>query len=565
MMEYIIFIVFAIGVVLLIFLKGYLDYCKEEKKFIQSLYSDYGKTIEKEYKPERYRNIRQYYEKHKEGFSIDDITWNDLNMDEVFKKVNYTFSAAGEEYLYYILRTPSFSQEELKRREELIDYFIEHEDERVRCQFLFHKLGNTGKYSLYDYLDYLDVLGKRSNTRHYLALLLIVIGVVVMFIDIPVGLVVLVGVFVANILSYFKVKSEIDPYIISFSYIFRLIDMIEKIRKIKIPVMTEEWQELKEASMGFVRFKRGAFLLMSPGRLSATGNPLEIILDYLRMALHLDLIQFNKMLSEVRKHIGDIDRMVTIVGEIDSIIAIGAFRKNFGNYCLPVFESGKGIKVENLYHPLLFNPVKNDMETSKSVLITGSNASGKSTFLKTVALNAILAQTMHTVLADAYKSCFYRVCSSMTLRDDIEGGDSYYMVEIKALKRILDEVKKEGAAVLCFVDEVLRGTNTVERIAASTQILKSLCTENCLCFAATHDIELTYLLENDYRNYHFKEEIEDDDIYFSYKIIEGRAQTRNAIKLLGIMGYEPEIVQKAEKLAADYLACGNWSGVCLDE
>ena len=564
-MEYIIFIVFAVGIVFLIFLKGYLDYRKEEKKFIQRLYSDYGKTVEKEYKPERYGNIRQYYEKHKKGFSIDDITWNDLNMDEVFKKANYTFSAAGEEYLYHMLRTPSFSQEELNRREELIDYFFNHEDERVRCQFLFHKLGNTGKYSLYDYLDYLDVLGKRSNVRHYLALLLIIVGIIVMFIDIPVGLVVLVGVFVANILSYFKVKSEIDPYITSFSYIFRLIDMIEKIRKIKIPVLTNEWQELKEASMGLARFKRGAFLLMSPGRLSATGNPLEIILDYLRMALHLDLIQFNKMLFEVRKHISDIDRMVTIAGEIDSVIAIGAFRKNVGNYCVPVFESGEGIKAENLYHPLLFNPVKNDMNTVQSVLITGSNASGKSTFLKTVALNAIFAQTMHTVLADSYKSSFYRVCSSMTLRDDIEGGDSYYMVEIKALKRILDEVKKEGAKVLCFVDEVLRGTNTVERIAASTQILKSLCMENCLCFAATHDIELTYLLENDYINYHFKEEIEDDDIYFSYKIIDGRAQTRNAIKLLGIMGYEPEIVQKAEKLAADYLKQGNWSLVCLDE
>ena len=133
------------------------------------------------------------------------------------------------------------------------------------------------------------------------------------------------------------------------------------------------------------------------------------------------------------------------------------------------------------------------------------------------------------------------------------------MVEIKALKRILDTISENGQPVLCFVDEVLRGTNTVERIAASTQILKSLTGRKCICFAATHDIELTHLLEKDYTNYHFSEEIEDNDIFFSYKILDGRATTRNAIKLLGIMGYEPGIIHEAEKIASDFIQTGSWS------
>ena len=192
------------------------------------------------------------------------------------------------------------------------------------------------------------------------------------------------------------------------------------------------------------------------------------------------------------------------------------------------------------------------------MLITGSNASGKSTFLKTVAINCILAQTIHTCMADCFKASMFRVCSSMALRDDIEGGESYYIVEIKALKRIMDELRTEGAPVLCLVDEVLRGTNTVERIAASVQILRSLGIHKCLCFAATHDIELTQLLKGEYSNYHFEEKIEDNDISFSYKIISGRAKTRNAIKLLGIMGYSEEIVSKAEKMTEDFLKTGNW-------
>ena len=108
------------------------------------------------------------------------------------------------------------------------------------------------------------------------------------------------------------------------------------------------------------------------------------------------------------------------------------------------------------------------------------------------------------------------------------------------------------------MDEVLRGTNTVERIAASAQILKSLARENVICFAATHDIELTHLLENDYSNYHFEEEIKGDDIEFNYRLMDGRATTRNAIKLLRVMGYDEEIIQNAENLAEEFIVKGVW-------
>ena len=100
----------------------------------------------------------------------------------------------------------------------------------------------------------------------------------------------------------------------------------------------------------------------------------------------------------------------------------------------------------------------------------------------------------------------------MTLRDDIDEGDSYYIVEIKANTRMIDCVKTSPIKVLCFVDEVLRGTNTVERIAAATQILKGFCQDNVQCFAATHDIELTDLLMNKYDNYHFQEEVKEGDV-----------------------------------------------------
>lgn len=557
-MEYIIFAIAMAVLVLLFMFKEVISFKKSEKIFIEKLYKEYGVLPPKEYKPGQLEIISHYFEKHKDGFQIDDITWNDLNLDEVFKKMNYTHSAAGEEYLYYLLRMPCMEEAELLKREKIIDFFSSHPDERVAYQLIYSKLGKTGKYSIYDYLDYLDGLGSRSNLQHYLALFLLIISIAVMFVNIPFGLVAFGIIMIYNNVSYFKVKNEIDPYITSFAYIFRLLTAVRKLQEHKTKVLEEEFKLLKKCSSSMNGFKTGSFLLMSNGRMSGSGNPLDILFDFIRMGFHLDLIKFNQMLSEVRKHISDIDSMITTVGKIEAMIAVGAYRASLAQYCVPTFSKEMEIYAADMYHPLLENPVKNNFSTQSSVLITGSNASGKSTFLKTVALNSIFAQTIHTCLADRYNGSLFRVISSMSLRDDVQGGESYYMVEIRALKRIMDVIKGEGKPVLCFVDEVLRGTNTVERIAASTQILKKMSVQNCLCFAATHDIELTYLLEQIYDNYHFSEEIEGNDIYFTYKIISGRAQTRNAIKLLGIMGFSTEIIDVAETMAGNFLKTGTW-------
>lgn len=557
-MEYFVFVIAMAGLVLLFLIRESFNYKKSEKAFTQKLYKEYGALQSKEYKPGQLEVISHYFKKHKEGFCIDDITWNDLNLDEVFKKMNYTHSAAGEEYLYYVLRKPCMEETELLKREKIIDFFSLHPDDRVAYQLIYNKLGRTGKYSIYDYLDYLDELGNRSNLHHYFALILLLISIGIMFVNIPFGLVAFGIIMVYNNVSYFKVKNEIDPYITSFAYIFRLLTAVKKLQEHRTKALEEEFDLLKKCSNSMNGFKTGSFLLMSNGRMSGSGNPLDILLDFIRMGFHLDLIKFNQMLTEVRKHIKEIDQMISIVGKIEAMIAIGEYRASLKQYCIPEFVKEMEITAKSMYHPLLENPVKNNLNTKRSVLITGSNASGKSTFLKTVALNGIFAQTIHTCLAEHYSGSIFRIISSMSLRDDVQSGESYYMVEIRALKRIMDIIKEEGPPVLCFVDEVLRGTNTVERIAASTQILKNMSVQNCLCFAATHDIELTYLLEKIYNNYHFSEEIEEDDIYFTYKIINGRAQTRNAIKLLGIMGFSTKIIDVAESMAGNFLETGIW-------
>jgi DNA mismatch repair ATPase MutS len=150
----------------------------------------------------------------------------------------------------------------------------------------------------------------------------------------------------------------------------------------------------------------------------------------------------------------------------------------------------------------------------------------------------------------------------MALRDNIFSKESYYMVEIKSLKRILDRVNND-IPILCFIDEVLRGTNTLERVAASSRILSHLARRNTLVFAATHDIELTHILENDYSNYHFQERIEANEILFDYKLYQGKAVSKNAIKLLDMLKFPREITTSAEAAAEDFLKKGEWSKIHL--
>lgn len=544
---------------LIIFIREAIQAKKREKAFIESLYNISEQLPKREYSQERFARMGSYYEKHIEAGQVDDITWNDLSMDEIFKRMNYTFSASGEEYLYYTLRNTLKTEEELEHLEEVIAYLAKNPDVRVRLQFRMSKLGYTGKFSLYDYIDNLDYLGERSNVKNIVLNLLFLPLIGLLFWDIGVALMGIAILIVYNILAYFKEKKEIDPYIVSFAYINRLMETCKEIHNLSLEPCQREWQEMKRHLNRLNGVRKGSFWVFTSNQGKITGNPLDILCDYIRMIFHVDLIQFNKMLAQLRMHLADVDALIGIVGFLETAAAISIFRDSVKDVCIPEFK-GERLMIKDAYHPLLTEPVKNSIEAHRGVLITGSNASGKSTFLKTVAINAILAQTIHTCCAAEYTAPFYEIYSSMALHDDIGSGESYYIVEIKALKRILDAAAASQNKILCFVDEVLRGTNTVERIAASTQILKSLTDSGkMLCFAATHDIELTELLKEAYVNYHFEEDIIEGDIRFPYQLMEGPTKTRNAIKLLEIMGYNGSVIENALKQAEHFVESGIWT------
>lgn len=525
------------------------------KRFLES----FGTILQKEYTYEELDHISQFfYQREKEGFYIDDITWNDLEMERVFVQINQSASAVGNEVLYDLLRKPVFKKKELEKRQSLMEFFTSHEKERVNLQMLLSGIKKPGNVSVFEAIHVAKEVKIQSSLVQTLQFLAFFLSLFCFMISPNPGVYVFLAVCVFNTVTYMGVKQEIESYLTCFRCVIQLLQAQKNLKKLNIPELSSYVEQGEVYAKKLSGFQRGSNLVIDR---SSTGGGVEgMVMDYIRMLTHVDLIKFRDMMKAMKEHQEEIQGLLYLFGYLDSMISIASVRKAFPYYCIPKFEERDCayMEVENLYHPLIRNPVANSIQAQGGILVTGSNASGKSTFLKNIAVNGILAQTIYTCTATSYTAPYFKVMTSMALRDDLESGESYYIVEIRSLKRILDETEKQGH-LLCIIDEVLRGTNTIERIAASSRILGNLRRPRVLSFAATHDIELSYILESLYENYHFEEEVGKEDVTFNYLLKKGRVTTRNAIRLLEMIGYDSKLVKQAKDAVESFEKTGIWN------
>ena len=183
----------------------------------------------------------------------------------------------------------------------------------------------------------------------------------------------------------------------------------------------------------------------------------------------------------------------------------------------------------------------NDFTLSDTVVVvSGSNMSGKTTFLRTVGINALLARTGSFVCAEEMTTGVFDVMTSMRIGDDLEGGISTFRAELTRIKGILDECEK-SPRILFLIDEIFRGTNSVDRLAGARAVITRLNERGAVGLISTHDLELCALGEGDrsagrIRNYHFSEQYEGGTIRFDYRLRKGASTTTNAKFLLEMVG-----------------------------
>ncbi|MCI9545642.1 MAG: DNA mismatch repair protein MutS [Lachnospiraceae bacterium] len=535
---------------------------KNREEFLRRRKESWGQASNVVYSKDQIENLSVYgkYKSVKESFYIDEITWKDLDMDRVFLRMNQTVSAPGEEYFLYLLRTPKLREEDLQKREKLMRFFAQDEEKRLALQLILAQIPKSGAASIGKKLQALNEAKPIRETKHWALCAAAVFALIFMLFQPVYGFFLFLAVACVNIADYYGAgdRKQVEVHLSCFQSVKRMLGAAKRIKRL-------EWEEIEEccAPMGQAQenlraFQKGSYWVS--GKDSVSGGVEAVLADLIRMIFHVDLIRYNKMLGEIHGHRDDAECLLDNLGELDCAMAAASFREALPVWCRPSFQNEMRMQVSGLYHPLVKEPVSNSFSLQRGMLLTGSNASGKSTFLRNVAINGILAQTIATCTALSYQAPMSRILTSMALSDNLERGESYFMVEIRSLKRILDAADQEGP-LLCMVDEVLRGTNTIERIAASSRILTSLRKEKVFCFAATHDIELTYILEDCYENYHFGEEVRERDVRFSYRLKEGRASSRNAIRLLEMLGYQEAVVESARMAAREFEKTGVWSRV----
>ncbi|MER3424805.1 MAG: DNA mismatch repair protein MutS, partial [Nitrospiraceae bacterium] len=184
----------------------------------------------------------------------------------------------------------------------------------------------------------------------------------------------------------------------------------------------------------------------------------------------------------------------------------------------------------------------NDLDlggVGRVMMITGSNMSGKSTFLRTIGINTCLAQAGAPVCADSFEWTWVRIFCCIRIDDSLEAGLSFFYAEVKRLKRLLDAAHDHSAPpVLFLIDEIFKGTNNRERLIGSRAYIKALAGSNGFGLVTTHDIELAEL-ENEIpqvTNAHFQETVEANELKFDYTLRPGPCPTTNALRIMAIEG-----------------------------
>lgn len=537
------------AVIALIILLTIGENVRSERNIRKFLAASYGRPHDNvEERRERIADAANLYlhdvKELPESDIVDDITWNDLEMDEIFVSADHTDSYAGAQYLYSAMRRLDAAEDELHEHDKRAAFFDKNEEKRLAVRRHIYSIGQV--YSGFRLIDNIDTLGSAHlKFRHVFPLLgLLLLGTVIAAAVTQNSVTVFLGIVVlmANMIIHTLTKGMVD---IQFQTILNAAAVISASKKIaeEVPEFSKDIKPDIEKMSGMLRKAR---YLIFEKNAEVTNDMFMNILFFFINTFMIDLFCYDIVIDDLDRNAEEFRRIYRFAGSMDYAVSLASYRRYIGDYCIPEFTEKPEMKLKGICHPMIKNAVRNDFVQKRSTIITGSNASGKSTFIKSAAIALIMGQTLHTCHAESAVIPRCGVMTSMAVRDDLLSGESYYIREIKYLRRMV-ELCESGKTMFLAVDEILRGTNTRERIAASKALLEYFSKQNCMVIVATHDMELAEYFAEKCDNFHFCEKVEDGDVVFDYKMHEGISRTSNAIRLLGAMGFPESIVADAEK------------------
>lgn len=471
--------------------------------------------------------------------TVDDRTWTDLDFDELFQEADITWTNIGRQSLYCRFRFLR-STEELSENNVIINQVFTDPSVRESISYHLHNFGsssvNDATNLLFNKFEYVDISKK-------LPLIWFLICIFSLHFSLVYG-----GffwlLFVCIVAVNFVLSQRFERQLNNLSHGYY---ELHKITSTAFNILNDKSLsdvELVRKSSDFKgRLRKIKWISWLTGFSQSSENLILGNAMYLiNLASSLEYVLHPFLSASLAKRIDLLRDCYNLIGALDSAISIAKYRSQFSITSIPQFSLKNGIVLSDLYHPLLNDSVPNSVSlVNLSLLVTGSNMAGKTTLIKAVGVNCILAQTLYFCCASCCRLSPLNVYSSIKTNDSISKGKSYYFSEIERILYFLSNDMSFPSLML--IDEIFRGTNTLERIAGAAAVLQELSLSHNL-LVTSHDIELEDFLTERFEFFHFSEtgSIENP---FDYILRQGVCNTRNALKLMERIGFPSNVVNKS--------------------
>ena len=463
----------------------------------------------------------------------------------LFQWINSTYTYIGREDLKERLKNPLKTSEEIEKTQEALKDLALDLDfkQSLETEGIVNESTHTNPESLYAWAKEKNELYSKISFVFFIRILPVItvfIFIAACFKIIPFSIPGVLFV-IQMAISYIGVDKRTASFMTICSYkgnietYSKMIELIDK-KQFKSTYLNKLKDNLLLNKESLTAIKK---LDKICNNIYERNNAFFILINILLLWDYKCLIDFEGWRNKYGKNIS---LWFNSLGEFEALNSLSNLVYDNKDWCMPKICEGFLIRGEELGHPLLKGRVCNDITVDKDkniVLITGSNMSGKSTFLRTIGINLILSYIGAPVCASYFMCPIMEVYTSMRISDNLENSISSFYAEILRIKTVVAKVK-ENRRVFFLLDELFKGTNSIDRHAGARALIKQLGDMGAAGFVSTHDLDLCSL-ENEYKkviNYHFQEYYENNELKFDYKIRHGKAETRNGLFLIKLAGID---------------------------
>lgn len=522
---------------------------KNEEKILDEIRLSWGRRINKR---RDLLDVEEYasHIKQTNFHKLTLQTLKDIDIENLFALLDRTLTTIGQQFLYKKIIFLNNNLQQLKKSNENSDYFKKENARRESVQIILYKLEKNGT-SRIAHLINIENSTTDKNQNLYRMLTALAIAGVISSLFFPVILIYMILIFGVNIMIQYVFKYRNERQYASVREIYGMIKAAQKLQKTNTIIKDDFIPEHLKALRPFVK----NYSLLNFG---IPGDDLSkamfYIFELIKACFLLELHLLNNSYAQIISQRESLKKLFEYIGEFDFAISMASLKSDarFAT-CIPeLISENKILKFANATHPLIENCSPNSFSLEhKSAFITGSNMSGKSTFLRTILINSILAQTLYLCFAESYTASFLKPFSSITIEDNLSEGSSYFFTEVEIVKEMTEQVLVSPNH-LFVIDETFKGTNTLERISLAKAVLEFLNNNDNIVIASSHDLELIDLISKDFELFYFTEIIKENYLDFDHTIKPGYLKTTNAIKIIEIENYPKIIIDEAYKMARDY-------------